>query len=52
MQWHQLDINQHSEEELDNMNKESLNLFIKICGNRFPKDDQLEMFHFLSMREF
>ena len=34
------------------MNKEILNLFIKIWDNRFPQDDQLEMFHFFSMREF
>lgn len=52
LEWHQLDINQHSEQQLDNMNKESLNLFLKIWDNRFPQDEQLEMFCFFSMREF
>lgn len=52
LEWHQLDINQHSEQQLDNMNKESLNLFLKIWDNRFHQDEQLEMFRFFSMREF
>ena len=52
LEWHQLDLNWHSEQQLDIMNKESLNLFIKIWNNRFPQDEQLEMFRFFSMREF
>ena len=52
LEWHQLDINQHSEQQIDNMNKESLNLFLQIWDNRFHQDEQLEMFRFFSMREF
>ena len=43
------ELKQLLEEELDNMNQESLNTFIQTWVNKFLREAHLEMFHFSSM---